>query len=149
MPHNDMNEIEKLSALYIATLKVMTLTHQHNHWLSKGDTFYADHLLLQRIYESASQDLDAAAEKMVGLLGDNFMDYAYQANLISKLFAKYSKLEGMNSSLQVEKDFVKLSKTVYDAFEKAEKMTLGLDDLIMAISDNREESIYLLGRVSL
>lgn len=144
-----MNELEKLSALYIATLKVMSLTHQHNHWLAKGDTFYADHLLLQRIYESSSQDLDAAAEKMVGLLGDEFMDYTYQANLMFKLFTKYSQLGGIQSSLQVEKDFVKLSKTVYNAFEKADKMTLGLDDLIMAIADKREEAIYLLGRISL
>ena len=47
-------------------------------------------------------------------------------------------------SLTIEKDFIKLSQDAYKAFELEEKMTLGLDDLILSIANNREEAIYHL-----
>lgn len=136
----------KIGALYIATLKAMALVHQHNHWTTKGDAFYGDHLLFERLYNSALKDLDTAAEKFVGLFGDQCLDYDLQTDLLHRVLLKYKNLEGSPAqmSLEVEKDFLKLSKEVYNNFEDSGALTLGLDDMIMAIASSREESVYLL-----
>lgn len=145
-----MDKCCKMAALYVAYLKAMAQIHQHNHWLSKGDSFYGDHLLFERIYDSALEDLDKAAEKFIGIFGEECLDYAFQADLLNKVLCKYTKLDGntIEMSLTVEKDFVKLSKVAYDCFEKEDTLTLGLDDMIMSIASNREESIYLLKQAS-
>lgn len=141
-----MDKAIKIAALYIATLKAITLIHQHNHWTTKGEMFYGEHLLFERLYKSTLDNLDLAAEKFIGLFGDETLNYELQAELLNKVLLKYSNLEGspVEMSLSIEKDFLKLSKDVYDFFKKNNNLSLGLDDMIMAIASNREESVYLL-----
>ena len=124
----------------------MALIHQHNHWTTRGLAFYGDHLLFERLYDSALADLDLAAEKFVGLFGDEVLSYDLQCGLLHKTLSKYSKLEGspVPMSLAIEKDFINFSKEAYDCFEQEGKLSLGLDDMIMAIASKREESVYLL-----
>lgn len=141
-----MDKCCKIAALYIATLKSMVLIHQQNHWISKGDYFYGDHLLFERIYDSALENLDTAAEKFIGLFGSECLDYEFQVELLGKVMLKYKNLKDSpaESSLNIEKDFIKLSKEAYNCFEQDGKLTLGLDDMIMAIASEREEAVYLL-----
>jgi DNA-binding ferritin-like protein len=141
-----MEKSNKVAALYIATLKAMSIVHQHNHWTTKGADFYANHQLFMRIYESSQKNLDTAAEKFIGLLGNTVLNYDFQTDLLSRVLSKYSKLEGSPAamSLAVEKDFLKLSREAYDCFQQERTMSLGLDDMIMAIASDREESVYLL-----
>jgi len=144
-----MDKCCKVAALYIASLKGVALIHQHSHWTTKGAAFYGDHLLFERLYDSALENLDLAAEKFMGLLGDECLSYDMQNDLLSKVLAKYTNLEGspLEMSLAVETDFIKFSKDTYNCFEESGRMTLGLDDMIMAISSKREESVYLLQQV--
>ncbi len=141
-----MDKCHKVAALYLATLKGLSLIHQHNHWTTRGSNFYGDHLLFMRIYESVAEDVDAAAEKFMGIFGDEPLSYDFQNDLLGKVLSRYSKFEGspVEMSLAAEKDFIKFSKDAYDCFEKEGKMTLGLDDMIMAIASKREEAVYLL-----
>ena len=145
-----MEKCTKVAALYLATLKALYLIHQQNHWLAKGNDFYGDHLLFQRIYESVQENLDAAAEKMVTLFGDECLDYKLQANLLNKLLLKYGdNSQGLvECSLNAERFFQKLSKSAFDCFEREDNMTLGLDDLLMSVANKREEAIYLLTRAA-
>lgn len=141
-----MEKCNKIAALYIASLKAMALLHQHDHWITRGVSFYGDHLLFERLYNSALKDLDLAAEKFIGLFGDQVLDYDLQTDLLHKVLLKYKNLEGspLEMSLAVEKDFLKLSQQSYNVFEEEDKLTLGLDDMVMNIASNREESVYLL-----
>lgn len=141
-----MDKCSKVAALYIATLKAVALIHQHSHWTTKGIAFYGDHLLFERLYDSALGDLDLAAEKFMGLFGDDCLNYDLQAELLNKVLLKYKDLEGspLEMSLNVEKDFIKFSKAAYDCFEQEGRLSLGLDDMVMAIASKREESVYLL-----
>lgn len=141
-----MDKCSKTAALYVASLKAMAMIHQHNHWTTRGEAFYGDHLLLERLYNSTLKDVDLAAEKFVGLFGDQVLNYDLQADLVHKVLLKYSNLEGSPAqmSLAVEKDFIKFSKEAYNCFEDEGKLTLGLDDMIMSIASQREESVYLL-----
>jgi DNA-binding ferritin-like protein len=141
-----MDKSCKIGALYIATLKAIALIHQHSHWTTRGEAFYGDHLLFERLYNSTLKDLDLAAEKFMGLFGDRCLDYDTQADLLNKVLLKYKNLEGspVQMSLEAEKDFLQFSKVAYNAFEDDGKLTLGLDDMLMAIASQREESVYLL-----
>lgn len=141
-----MDKCYKIAGLYVASLQAMAIIHTRNHWLSKGDSFYSKHLLFERLYDSALEDLDSAAEKFIGIFGPECLDLSMQTEFINKALSKYKILEGdpLAQSLAFEKDFVKFSKDAYDCFEEEGKMTLGLDDMIMAIASNREESVYLL-----
>jgi len=142
----DKDKVCKISALYIAALKAMALIHQNSHWLTRGDAFYGKHLLFERIYNSALKDLDLAAEKFVGLFGDQCLNYDLQTDLLHKLLLKYKNLEGSPTqmSLEVEKEFLKFSSVAYNAIEDGECLTLGLSDTLTEIASNREQAVYLL-----
>ena len=141
-----MDKCLKVAALYIASLKGLVIIHQHNHWTSKGSNFYGNHLLFERIYNSALEDLDLAAEKFIGLFGVECINYDLQTELLNKVLSKYKNATdgGLAMSLVVEKDFIKFSGESYKCFESEGKLSLGLDDMIMAISSTREGSVYLL-----
>jgi len=144
-----MDKCSNVAALYIATLKAVALIHQHSHWTTKGSNFYGDHLLFMRLYESALENLDTAAEKFMGLFGNKCLGYDMQSDLLHKVLLKYKNLEGSPAemSLAIEKDFIKFSKDAYNCFDKEGKLSLGLDDMVMAIASQREESVYLLQQV--
>jgi DNA-binding ferritin-like protein len=141
-----MDKPIKIAALYIATLKAIALLHQNSHWLSKGKPFYGDHLLFERLYNSALKDLDLAAEKFIGVLGEECLDYQLQADLLNKVLLKFKQLEGkpMEMSLAIEKEFLKFSEGAYKGFEEEGCLTLGMSDLLAEIASKREESVYLL-----
>jgi DNA-binding ferritin-like protein len=141
-----MDKCSKTAALYVASLRAIAFIHTQSHWTTKGDTFYGDHLLFERLYNSALENLDLAAEKFMGLFGPDCLDYTLQADLLHKVLLKYKGLEGepLEMSLAIEKDFLKFSSDAYKCFEEEGKLTLGLDDMVMAIASKREESVYLL-----
>lgn len=141
-----MDKCVKVAALYVATLKAIAMIHQHNHWTTNGEMFYGEHLLFERLYNSTLENLDLSAEKFIGLFGDSCLNYDFQVDLVHKVLLKYKNLEGspIEMSLSAEKDFLKFSKDAYDCFDREDKMTLGLDDMIMSIASKSEESVYLL-----
>jgi len=155
-----MDKLFKLVNLYVASLKAIVHIHQHNHWTTKGDSFYADHLLFSKVYESAQEDLDLAAEKFIGLFSSSSVDFDMQNDLLNKILKKYSTIiqnnldsngdvsaEGhVKLSLSIEKDFLKMSESAYAFFEKEGKLSLGLDDMLASIASSREEAIYLLNQ---
>jgi len=141
-----MEKCEKVAALYVATLKAVSLIHQHGHWTTNGDNFYGSHLLFERLYKASLESLDGAAEKFIGILGPACLDYKLQTELLNKILNKYSRLEDSSAemSLAAEKDFIKLGSDAYECFEAEGHMTLGLDDFLMATSSKSEEAVYLL-----
>lgn len=139
----------KVAGTYIAMLKAMTIIHQHGHWAAKGSQFYGEHQMFERIYKSAQENLDTAVEKFIGLFGSDVLDYSQQTEALGKVLEKYTKSgSSIERSLAIENDFIKFSKEIFNLFEKEDVMTLGLDDMIMATSSDREEALYLLQQSS-
>jgi DNA-binding ferritin-like protein len=135
-----------MAAVYIASFKALALVHQHNHWTTKGLSFYGDHLLFEKLYDKALEDLDLAAEKFLGVFGDECLKYDLQAEFLNKSLEHYSDMEGspLEMSLAIEKDINQLCKDAYNCFKNEDKLTLGIDDMLMSLASNREESVYLL-----
>ena len=144
-----MDKCQKMANMYVAMLRAIYNVHQNNHWLTEGDNFYGNHLLFQRIYESAQENADLAAEKFIGNLGRESVNQTLQAELIGKITKKYSEkyTDLLEMSLAIEQDFQKFSDEAYNCFEKEGNLTLGLDDMLCSIASKREESIYLLKSV--
>lgn len=145
-----MEKFLKAANLYVATLRELYLILQYCHWISKGQAFYSDHLLFERLYKSAAEDADLAAEKMIGLFGSDGVDYSLQTEFMTKLAVKYKDLseDPVSLALKAEKEFLNLSKDVHAVIDEADQMTFGLEDMIMAIASNRETSVYLLSQVA-
>jgi DNA-binding ferritin-like protein len=143
-----MDKPEHILGLYVAHLRVIGLIHINNHWTCKGDNFYGNHLLFERIYKSAVENADQAAEKCVGLFSSEVLDFSTQAQMIAKLMETSPAGDPLSTSLAAEKKFLELSERVYQLFEDEGLLTLGLSDMIAAISDSREEAVYLLKQAS-
>jgi len=141
-----MDKSLKIAALFIASLKAIALIHQHNHWTNAGVAFFGNHLMFEKLYNSAQEDLDEAAEKFVGLFGTECLDYQTQTELLAKVLSKYTELAGkpVEQSLTVEKDFIKFCDAAYEGFDSEDTLSLGLDDMIMSIVNSREEACYHL-----
>ncbi len=141
-----MEKCVKVAALYVAALRALALINQFSHWTNKGISFFGNHLMYEKLYNSALEDADLAAEKFVGIFGAECLDYQLQTELINKCLSKYNNFdtEPGARSLKAERDFIKFSKDAYECFEREGRLTLGLDDMIMAISSKREESVYHL-----
>lgn len=138
-------DLKDICSKYVAFLRGLYLLHQNHHWITSGSDFYANHLLFERIYKTAQENADLAAEKFIGLFGSEALALEEHPKLIAECLAKFNKQSPIESSLAAEKDFLKLSNDVYYELKNSkDKMTLGLDDMIMSIASQREESVYLL-----
>lgn len=136
-----MDEKQKVLNGLVAGLRALYLIHQHSHWKSHGMSFYGDHLMFQRIYESAAADADSLAERLIGLYGNDAMDLAEQSALMSKLTAKYTGTDVVANSLKAETD---CKNWIGLAIPKLQSVSPGLDNLLRDIYDNREGNLYLL-----
>ena len=142
--HFTMERVEELCCYYIGFLRSVALVHQNHHWLAKGKNFYGNHLLFERIYNSAQKDADLMAEKFVGVFNAECLDLNLQSKIIAKTLDKYSSMDPLKSSLKIETEFLEFCQHFYDVLEDQDALTLGLDDAIMAVSSSREEAVYLL-----
>lgn len=138
-------DIQALTAA-LASLRGLYLLHQNSHWQTQGDTFYADHLMFQRLYESAADDADKLAEKISGIYGSENLDIESQMAHVQNFLMGLPTKDLVFGGLSAEHKCLSLLEQAYFAASSMKSLTLGLDDLLMGISNNRETSMYLLGQ---
>lgn len=140
----------ELSVLLV-NLKFLAQVHQVHHWTTKGDPFYGDHLLFQRLYEGVVGEIDSVAEKAIGLGSTANVDLTLQTSQLFKLVQGY----GMTSTLPqpqelakrsylAEMNFLKVTSHLVECMKECGSLTRGLDNLIAGIEDSHENSVYLL-----
>lgn len=144
-------ELKEYCTKYIAFLRALYLIHQNHHWIVSGSSFYGNHLLFERIYKSAAENADLAAEKLIGLFGVEILNIEKQPSLIAEVMEKYSTsnvgdIDLVKNSLQAEQDFLTLADEFYAEFKK-QGIPLGTDDAIMSISNERDSAVYLLQQI--
>lgn len=139
-----MEHVSELLCYYVALIRSAYLVHQNHHWLVSGKNFYGNHLLFERIYKSAADDADLAAEKFIGLFGSETIDLHMQSQMIGKLLEEFSSGDPVQTSINIEKKFLTCSTKVYNILKQDGRLSLGLDDMIMSIAGNREAALYLL-----
>ena len=134
----------------LTTLRTMYSHYQNLHWESKGDSFYSDHLLFQRLYETVQKEVDGLAEKILGLTGDtrwvclrHTLQHGYDT---AQIWYEVAGEYGASRALLSETYLLEQIDYIKAVLEKEDSMTYGLDDFLGSVSSQHEEHIYLLRR---
>ena len=132
----------------LAILRAQEMSYQTSHWQSSGMSYYGNHLLFQRLYESVGAEIDGIAEKMVGYLGAESVNLAPQAVKVATFAVAWAKIDcPFHRGLASEEQLQAATQAAYDSIKEAGVMTLGLDDFLMAMANAHETNAYLLQQV--
>jgi hypothetical protein len=138
---------------YLALMKALQTYYQHAHWISKGEPYYGDHLLFERLYGGMSSQIDTVAEKMVGLGGDHFVCVKTIMGMTAKILSHVPEMdqntlgyELAKTSLKLEKLFLSCTKNLYTKMKEDGSLTLGFDDLLMSLYNDHEGNVYLISQ---
>jgi DNA-binding ferritin-like protein len=140
---------EKLLPWYLGHLRFLYLMYQNCHWQCAGLSFYQDHLLFQRLYEGIVEDVDATAEKIIGVFDTKLVSFEKQCEIINHI-SENVKLDAsipincFKNAVRAEESFLKLSKKLRTVLDEEDKLSLGIDDLLAAQANSSEERLYLL-----
>lgn len=140
----------ELSVLLVH-LRHVSAVHQHGHWTTKGDPFYGDHKLFEKLYESTLEEIDALGEKAVGLGSIENVNLALQTDQMANL----ASLSGTSLTLPTQSDVVKSSLAAEVLFlrnanrcamhlKEMGTLTRGLDNFLQGLEDQHESNVYLL-----
>ena len=137
--------VRRLLCDVLGCLRAQYLSYQTSHWQVVGQSFYGNHLLFARLYESVQAQVDGLAEKLVGYLGREVVGLDHQIKHIAGYTMRWSQIDCHHKrGLQSEADLQAALKRSYDGIKQVNAMTLGLDDWIMATANAHEENEYLL-----
>ena len=129
----------------LAALRAQSMMYQTAHWQTSGPHYYENHLLFERLYGSVIAQIDGLAEKIVGLAGVHGVELVPQAAKVLAYAQRWSKISDFHEQgLASEKDLQKLLRVSYDTLKAEGKLTLGLDDWLMATASEHETNLYLL-----
>lgn len=134
----------------LALLRALAVVHQTAHWQSRGEAFYADHLLFERLYGDLVGEIDSVAERAVGLLGSDSVDASRQMVKVSQFVDFFSSqpTSGPNMlalrSLRAETSFLLVTQVLVKGLKARGTFSRGTDNLVAGIEDKHEEHVYLL-----
>lgn len=123
-------------------LRALYQMYQHMHWKSSGDNYYGDHLLFERLYEDVQEELDAVAEKILGVSDNPELinidsDSAATAKLLKKILS--SDKDYAKQAIAAEQGLLDLIKDIM-----SKDTTDGMEDMLQGIANKHEEHLYLL-----
>lgn len=133
----------------LGALRGAAAIHQTHHWMTKGASYYSDHLLFERLYNESQEGIDAWAERVVGGLGGRISPLQ-QADLL-KACVKFSGSEiaasadtMVQASLQAEALVLALINRVKSSLEAEGRLSSGTSNLLDGLADKHETFVYLL-----
>jgi hypothetical protein len=130
--------------MLLSGLRAAHFAHWTTHWQVKGQPFYGDHLLMERLYTGIVDDIDTLAEKIVGMYGSEAVEPVSQIDQMSIYIRGLVSLEKdpLHRAYLVEQGLQQLFTFIYNKLEG--QMSLGLDDYIMSTANAHETNVYLL-----
>lgn len=153
----NVSEYDCLSVLLTSLLAVARV-HQTNHWSSKGEPFYGDHLLFERLYSETNDEVDSVAEKIVGLSNIKGVDVVKQSQQIDTIISSLLSTlpydvpacdNLINVSLDFEKFLLKVIDLVIVSLKASRKLSLGIENMLGSLADKHESHVFLLSQRSL
>lgn len=128
----------------LAALRAAHWTHWTSHWQVKGNPYYGDHLLLERLYNAVTAEIDTLAEKCVAYFGPECVDPVSQANLMAEILQKHGVSDPILRSLRIEQVLQAMLSETFTTLEKSGDLPLGMNDFLAATANAHETAIYLL-----
>lgn len=140
-------------SVMLVKLRHLAMVHQTHHWAAQGDPFYGDHLLYERLYETIVGEVDALAEKSVGLGSEDNVNLPLQAMQLAQLTKEYGTAVALPTasslpqrSMAAEVDFLRCAALCACSLKEKGLMTRGLDNFLQGLEDKHESHVYLLKR---
>lgn len=135
----------------LAYLRALRQVYHTTHWNVQGSNYYGDHLLFQRLYageEGASLDdqIDGLGERMVRYFGSGTVDDNVILPMMQQIVSSHTEPEPIRRAYHMEQAAHKAIEDAYEALKATGHKTLGLDDFLMALADERDTVLYLLGQ---
>lgn len=148
-----MSEVELYQDI-LAHLRALQWVSWTSHWTASGPSYYSDHRLLQRLYTGKggpdiNEEIDALGERMVAYFGPPSVDPEAIVGRVHQLTgqAVKSSADQFEALLTMEMQLQQAIRRAWEANQASgEHMSLGIDDLLMSLANEREGAIYLLRR---
>ena len=149
--YGDGVPMRELAAL-LSFIQAETTIHQSHHWQTRGEPFFGDHLLFERIYNETYAQIDKLAERMVGSGHHVLAHPILLAKHCSLVVQSFYRDAGENSSSDTYPAFSLRAtlrtlialKVVYATLEKKDQLSHGIDNLLQDMADKHESHVYLL-----
>lgn len=130
----------------LAHFRAAFLLYQTGHWTAKGPSYYAVHLLLQRIYEETAGHIDQLGERLVGYYGEGAVESKEASQRMTALVAQYADGDPVRTALRVTQAVQDTIASAYNGLGGTGKVPMGLDDLLLTFASNTDTHLYLLKR---
>lgn len=128
-----------LQSLFLE-LRALDWCHRAAHWQSSGSNAYQTHLLFERLYGVTVEEIDAFAEKLVGMLGEEAVcPVANAEKMVSFIKAAHGG-EAIPSALEAEERFL---RNIQEALG-GEGWSVGVTNFLEDVADKHETHTYLL-----
>lgn len=138
----------------LAHLRALQWIAWTSHWTASGPSYYGDHLLLQRLYAGEeggpdiNEQIDQLGERMVAYFGTKSVNPAAISSMTHRILELTDNVASPYARLLV------IEKVTQTAIRKAWKanqdsgneMSLGIDDYLMSLANERDTVRYLLQR---
>jgi len=128
----------------LAAMRAAHWSHWTSHWQVKGNPYYGDHLLLERIYTGMVPEIDTLAEKIVAMYGPEGVDPICQARAMAGFLDLQANPDPIQRALIVENYIQGELARVFKDLESYGALTLGLNDYLAATANTHETYLYLL-----
>ncbi len=136
----------------VAVLRAAAHVHQTHHWQTRGNAFYGDHLLYERLYNETLDGIDRMAERAVGSGNRLLVHPVIQTSQVAALVkffcgdiqADPSPDNYAALSFMTEVYVLSFLGMAHHTLETTSLLTNGTDNLIQDISDKHESFVYLL-----
>lgn len=139
-----------IMGVLLSMLRAEAVVHQTHHWQTRGQNYYGDHLLFDRLYGDANGLIDSWAERTVGVGGIEYVgpviQMAHQAVLVAyaQPEAQEAQEDFPECSLAVVRLVLLLIEVVRADLAAIGALTSGTENLLQGIADKHEEFAYLL-----
>lgn len=141
-----MSEAKLLCTILLANLRLQYMVFQNNHWEAEGPSFYGQHLMYQRAYESTQEHIDALAEKMVAQFGAESVNLFNSCNVIHATMGLLAEFP--NPEQRALKTIAIVKGAIAKILEcGGNDVSLGLENALQTIFDEQETTEYLIQQV--
>ena len=133
----------------VAALRLEALVYEEAHWCARGSTFYGDHLLYERLRDSARSKADSLGERAVGLFGEQLVrTLLLRDEMASCPGAQLACSAGdpLACAIAAAQHGLSAVESAMAECDAAGVLTGGFEDLLMSLMSDSEEASYLLGQ---
>ena len=137
-------------AVLLSMLRATGHIHQSHHWQTRGQQFYGDHLLFDRLYTEVRKSVDPLAERAVGAGDYPLVNAVVTSKQIADMVKLLSVGNGQSpeqyvlTSLRSTAATLALLRIAYEALSRKGKLSHGTDNLLQDLADTLEGHVYLL-----